>query len=517
MNDKTKIMKFGIRDSGFGFRAQKAKRLSVPSSRGPVPSSRIPNPGSRIPSARGLTLIELMVASAIIVVLILSVGTVLSGLGLLVQVSQSAIRVNAKASAIATVLRADTRRASQCGFICITQAAADGSPQFFAFVPGTTASTTGGAKDLTGTGIPGPPIGQGQGNFLTSGSGALACVGQCDNTGLGSVLWHTTWEINTAASQGSDSNVSDSATPCVQLSTVKKYLRDPREYQCLNRWDCNNVVAAFQTAVSEVTYTNGAPYTLPTTNTPCPSNAAVPFTLPPGVYNSANNPDNGLNDLSNLWKILSLYGSELSIQWTDGTVDSNGVLQWYGILYNPGAPGTATANLLVNGVIGTYTYTIPSGWYAYSKSVGYVLPANPALPASYPMGDVTTYNGNAASLPAEFTFTSGGANQKYRAVFCHSDNASVWPTAIKIRFNLADPDAPKEFDMGNSGYLGAGSVYDETTQTFNVGALVEYGGRTYRCVQINGANTSVGYQLPTNTAYWCLSGTYFEIICPISQ
>ena len=118
---------------------------------------------------------------------------------------------------------------------------------------------------------------------------------------------------------------------------------------------------------------------------------------------------------------------------------------------------------------------------------------------------------------SSFTFTSGGANQKYRAVFCHSDNASVWPTAIKIRFNLADPDAPKEFDMGNSGYLGAGSVYDETTQTFNVGALVEYGGRTYRCVQINGANTSVGYQLPTNTAYWCLSGTYFEIICPISQ
>jgi hypothetical protein len=120
----------------------------------------------------------------------------------------------------------------------------------------------------------------------------------------------------------------------------------------------------------------------------------------------------------------------------------------------------------------------------------------------------------AGSLPQEFTVTlrnmaGNNVSGLYRALFCHTDSASLWPTAIKIRFNLADPDAPKEFDTGNSQTANA---YDETV-SYVVGNIVQYGGRTYRCIQIN----SNGAALPTNTAYWCLTGRYYEVICPISQ
>jgi hypothetical protein len=252
------------------------------------------------------------------------------------------------------------------------------------------------------------------------------------------------------------------------------------------------VIAAFQTAKS---FGTPALYTLPATVVT--ANTPAPVTLPPGYYNSAN----ALNDLNNLWKILSIYGSELSIQWTDGTTVTNSAtglstLQWYGINYNPGASyvdTTVTPNI-----------TVPTGWYAYSKSNGYVISPNTLPP------DVTTYNNSTGALPTEFTFTSGGASGKYRALFCHSDSATVWPTAIKIRFNLADPDAPKEFDTGNSS---AWPAYDETA-TYGSGAMVQYGGRTYRCISANGP---ASVQVPTNTTYWCLSGTYYEVICPIAQ
>lgn len=430
------------------------------------------------PSARGLTLVELMVASSIIVVLILSVGTVLSGLGLLVGVSQSAIRINAKVAAISSILHQDTRRAGQCGFICIAQAA-DGSPQLFVLAIGPTASTTGGATDLTGTGVLNGPSMGGRGDFSTTGTGGLACLGQCDNTGMGSILWHTTWVINTSASQGSDCNLSDSATPPVALTGVgngagqTKYLRDPREYQCLSRWDSNCVVSAFQVTKAPLVPTTI--YPLPATGTG-PSNSA-PINLPPG-YNAANiaNTANALNDLNNMWKILSVYGSELSITWTDGTTDSTGTLQWYGIYYNPGAAYGA----------------IPAGWYAYTKGPILDLATTPC-----PYGWAT--------LPTEYAVSG-----KYRALFCHNDSVNAWPTAIKIRFNLSDPSAPKEFDTGNTASYAA---YNQAT-SHAVGEIVQYNGRSYRCILANGAASP---QAPTNSTYWCLTGMYYEVICPISQ
>ena len=123
-----------------------------------------------------------------------------------------------------------------------------------------------------------------------------------------------------------------------------------------------------------------------------------------------------------MWKILSIYAQCMSITWTDGT-----------LAINPNDPNNNSSPELVwfgvNGVYNTTTGVSTWGWI--SKT------------ALSPVGTYT-----AATLPPEFTV--GGM---YRVVFCRNDGASTWPTAIRIRFMLTDPDAPKEFDLGNGNGL----------------------------------------------------------------
>ena len=366
MNDKNNIMRTGILDS-------------------------------RFPSARGLTLVELMVASAIIAMMILWVGGVLSGLGKLVSGSQATIRANETASAIGYVAASDTRRVGQNGFLCITQAA-DGTPQLFVFSFGPTPSATGltpNAVALLGTATQTPPA--------SPGNAALSCMGECDNTGMGSgssdtsghgsIVWHATWIPNPAAGQSdANANLYDSSTPTIGTLTngfAGGFLTDPAQYQSMCRWDCNTLINAYQSA----------PNTLPVTIYPLTALPSAPINLPPST----------LSDLNNMWKILSIYASSMGITWTDGTIvanpnDNNNVeLRWYGVDPN---------------------------------SVG-----GPVFTKAGSLSEYSTYN--SSNLPTEFN-----VNGKYRALFCHDDGAGVWPTAIKIRFKLTDPSAPKEFDLG---------------------------------------------------------------------
>ena len=392
---------------------------------------------NRVHLARGLTLIELMVASSIIVILILSVGTVLSGLGQLVGVSQTAIRVNAKASSIGTVVCQDVRRAGQNGFICIAQAA-DGTPQLFILNPVSTPSVTGGG----------------------TGTGGLSCLGQCDNTGFGSILWHTTWVFNLAGS-GTDSNVSDSifTGPSIALSNgVTGQITDLGRYHALNRLDCCNVVSAFQSAKSTV---STSLYSLPATLWPVPAAPPLaPITLPPST----------LNDMTNMWKILSLYASSLNIEWTDGTTIPDTanpgipILCWYGwipaydssaalyaagakVLYPAGNGGkvyqciTANGTSITNGVqvpIVQPNPPIPPLTDKYwSLQSGYIGPKDPNWGSNLANSGKPEFNMGTAAAPI------------YRALFCHDDNPSSWPTALKIRFTIIDPDAPKASSFGN--------------------------------------------------------------------
>jgi prepilin-type N-terminal cleavage/methylation domain-containing protein len=379
--------------------------------------------------ARGLTLIELMVASAIIVILILSVGTVLSGLGHMVGISQSAIRVNAEAASIGTVLCQDIRRAGQNGFICIAQAS-DGTPQLFILDPVSTPSITGGV----------------------TGGGGLSCLGECDNTGYGSILWHTTWVFNPLPINPlqTDSNLVDSISSGPQItlaSGAKVYLTDMGRYQCLARGDCSGVVDGFQGGKSTVTGPYGLPYTLPITGTPGNGSATVPISLPP----------NTLGDLNNMWKILSLYASGLTIQWTDGTTgldttDNTVKLLWFGWTpaYNGGTSIYSVGTKVSSG--GKLYQCITANGPGIKNGAGAQAPSGTISSTNY-WSYQGIYPGPKDSNWAAYGPKDGkmefGVNGAYRAVFCHEDSASCWPTAIKVRFTLIDPDAPKGSSFGN--------------------------------------------------------------------
>ncbi len=150
------------------------------------------------------------------------------------------------------------------------------------------------------------------------------------------------------------------------------------------------------------------------------TSAAVPVNTTSFVI-----PPNTITDANTMWQVLNTYASDLSITWTDGTLDptdtSHTRLAWYGIDANTLYAGNANGNGTRMGISPPVYYKNPS-YAGYSSSSGY----------------------------PEFKVTNG-----YRALFCH-DEPNLWPMAIKVRFKLSDPDAPKEFDLGN----GNGMFYE---------------------------------------------------------
>jgi len=96
-----------------------------------------------------------------------------------------------------------------------------------------------------------------------------------------------------------------------------------------------------------------------------------------------------LAEVGELWKVVATHCSDVSIRWTDGTLDG-GNLRWYG----PGSPKD-------------------SNWSSR----------------------------NVYSNKTEFNAGSGA----YRALWTQR-NQNNWPLAIKVRFELRDPHMPPEFE-----------------------------------------------------------------------
>jgi prepilin-type N-terminal cleavage/methylation domain-containing protein len=118
---------------------------------------RTPSPENRSTAGRrrrraGLTLMELLVAVAVLSVLVLVFGRILGSTQQAVSIAQWNMQINGQAMALNSLVRSDLRRASTHGFLCmgLRDAPVDGPfPFLMLTTPGTIESST---SDRTATG-----------------------------------------------------------------------------------------------------------------------------------------------------------------------------------------------------------------------------------------------------------------------------------------------------------------------------------------------------------------------------
>ena len=123
--------------------------------------------------ARGLTLIELLVAVAILAMLILSFSMILSTSQRVVTVSNSHMRKNTTAIALSQILRADLRGVTQSGFMCIAET---GSGDMLIL------TQAGLAESVTSA---------------NTGSGSVVTIGRCNTDGMDEqTLFRQGWVLN---------------------------------------------------------------------------------------------------------------------------------------------------------------------------------------------------------------------------------------------------------------------------------------------------------------------------------
>ena len=216
----------------------------------------------------GLTLIELMVASAIIAMMILWVGAALSGLGQLVRVSQSTIR------------RTPRRRPSAT---------------WSARTPAAPARTGSSASRRRRTARPSC-------SFLTPGlaqrhrrrHGHQRRLLQCRQRRLrlhGGMRQHRAGlhrlahnvghqhHRRRARQQSQRVGFRNPSLPTLNNGFSGSYLTNPGQYQYLGRWDCNTVVTTFQNAANTLPATVWPVANPPTAQpSPCRPGSTTPTT-----------------------------------------------------------------------------------------------------------------------------------------------------------------------------------------------------------------------------------------------
>ncbi|MCK5114046.1 MAG: type II secretion system protein [Phycisphaerae bacterium] len=234
-----------------------------------------------------MTMIEMLVAVAILSFIILAFGTILTQTQKVIKTSQTSMRTNGTASAIAKVIRNDLKQLTQNGFLCITQTKGDNSiPRLLFTTAGTTYSKT---NNVTGQyGIP---------------------------------------MYGTIANQlGTNSSYASLTSPSCLVR--QKWVLDPTSTSSGDVWGGG----------VDMTYIGNLPvddlsndFIGTADNTPNSLLNAFPKETPPtdGLYVPPRNQD----DLSKLWQVLSNETSRLSVMWTDGDT-TGGVLNWYGLYYN---------------------------------------------------------------------------------------------------------------------------------------------------------------------------------------
>ncbi len=148
---------------------------------------------------RAVTLIELMVAVAILSIMIGAFSLIVSESQKVVSSSSARMRSNQAAGAVAQVLRDDMRQVSKNGFFCITMNG--GLPRMMFITAGLTYSITSSAK----------------------GTGTLTCYGLVDNQADGTtdnILWRQGWVLDSTGAPQDDKWGIDLAT----LQSLPRYL-----------------------------------------------------------------------------------------------------------------------------------------------------------------------------------------------------------------------------------------------------------------------------------------------------
>ena len=332
---------------------------------------------------RGMTLMELIVAVAVLAIMILGFGQIVGQAQRVVTVSQNNMRSNATAEAIAKVIRDDLNKITKNGFLCITSSSdssSNSSPRLFFTTAGITNSRL----------------------HQLSGNASVCCYGLINNgtvpaDGYGvipssRIMLREAWILLQGHGTSNPTDMVDYDLSDLQSMTRYKTGRTPG-------YSDTEDIDEFVTLLSQ------------DSNIFPSSGVGVP-------------PING-NEVNELWKVLTNDANGLEIMWTDGTVDGNNNLNWYGILFqdNTGGPGT------------NRTYTKKFGSTGASS-----LPSLEILPAG----------------ENEYKMSTTASNPGYRALWTH-ENQSTWPAAIRISFRLLDPTIDEE--LKKRSYKSNGKRY----------------------------------------------------------
>ena len=282
----------------------------------------------------GFTIIEMMVTVMILGMMIAAFSVVIVQCNRVVSAAQIIMRSNAKIAAITQVLRRDIRRVTKGGIMAITQTTA-GSPALVV----TTAepmTTVQSATDCLGS-------------YVVYGLRA----NQADYA-REAILWRpeygfaTEGRLTPADVMGIRLGPGDNSV----LGKIQAYSR-----------------AEASSEVTSLVATGG---------------------------NSLYMPPDTLVQINNIWQVLTEGCSELTIMWTDGSLDqSTGATSWYGAETLPDGTGVVRAK--------------SDSWRSASIASGEV----------------------------EFAATGG-----YRAMWT-ADNIGDWPRAVMVRFRLTDSNLPE--------------------------------------------------------------------------
>lgn len=311
-----------------------------------------------------MTLIELLVSVAILSIMILMFSSILSDSQKVVAVSQGTMHANSKAAAIAEIIRNDIKRITQNGFLCITEDANQRPRLLF--------TTAGVSPSALGADV---------------GSGMIVCYGIANNLGTDlantdptdEALWRQGWILR---SGGTGADV---------------YGFDLADIQIMDREQCRlevvNLIVGF-----------------------------APNDTMPGASRAIVIPLQTPADLRGGWQCLTTACSQLSIMWTDGTLDGSGNLNWFGKA-NPLNPNWD------DGTFGFDQYNPRQREYE-SAAGGYQI--------------LWTHHVESVCPPHDPIVTP-----------CPRHDPTVWPRAIRIRFVLTDDSVPEELgdtELGETVY-----------------------------------------------------------------
>lgn len=242
---------------------------------------------------RGMTLMELLVAVAILAIMIVSVGSIVTQSQKVVSTGQAHIKTNQSAAAVAQVIREDIRRISQHGLLAITQAGA-GSPRLVAITAGVTLSKTHGE----------------------TGTAGVVVLGMAENTAPNtpadeSILYRQGWVLKDLAS-----------TPPTDI-----WKSDLTDIQRLPRYDSDASDPDMDKLVTNLL------------------NAAPPGKAGPVAGRSVAVPATTMDQINTLWQVLAPSAKLLEIAWTDGSIHNNGTpadasddrMNWYGVAWDGSA------------------------------------------------------------------------------------------------------------------------------------------------------------------------------------